>query len=516
MPYGDGMYIGLGVETDSIERQIDSALEERIQTAMGERSSLYVQMQTLDRTESLLNELTDADLSSEISRFFNSLADLQNNPQDMGVRSAVAREGEALTDAFRSLRQRMNSIRSDINNQVETAVGEINRLASEIAGMNTKIADLEAIKPQSAHAMRDVRDAMLRDLSEMIDCSFAVQPNGSMYVFVGNDSLIFDADVRQLEMEITSDGEVQTTSIHFADNGGEVPLWGGKLTGLITARDEIVGGAIGQLDTLANVLVQEFNKIHSAGVGLVGLGAVDGTNAYIDSTVALADSGLDLTPMNGTFLVNVRNKITGQIDVARIEVDADGLGAESTVDSIVAELNAISNLTASTNPNQTVTIGPASEDFEWFVTEDDTGLLASLGINTFFSGTDSRTLSVNSLVADDVRLIAAAQSYAAGDNTNMGLLAALAETPVESLGNQSLTAMYNAMVTDIAVQTTSTAKAYQAANTFVQSLEAQKQTISGVSLDEEAINLMAHQRAFQGAARFITVIDQMLEIILNL
>ena len=515
-PYGDGMYIGRGVETNAIEREIDVALEERIQTALGEKSSLYVQMQTLDRMESLLNELSDSDLSSELSRFFNALADLQNNPQDMGVRSAVAREAEALTDAFRSLRQRMDTIRDDINNQVTAAVDEINRLTAEIADMNIRIADLEATKPRSAHAMRDERDQMLRDLSELIDCSFAEQPNGSMYVFVGNESLIFDADVRQLELKTTADGEVQISTVHFADNGGDVPLWGGKLTGLIAARDEVTAGTIDQLDTVANALINEFNKIHANGVGLVALQTVDGTNAYDDSTVALADAGLELTPVNGSFLVHVRNKVTGQIDTVQIHVDADGVGVDSTIDSIVADLDAIANLSATTNPNQTVTIGPASDDFDWYITEDNTGLCAALGINTFFSGTDSRTIAVNPLVAEDVRLIAAAQSLAAGDNTNVAQLAELADAPIEDLGGQSLAAMYNAMVTDVAVQTTSTAKAYQAADTFVQSLEAQKQTVSGVSLDEEAINLMRHQRAFQGAARFLTVVDQLLEVILNL
>ena len=45
---------------------------------------------------------------------------------------------------------------------------------------------------------------------------------------------------------------------------------------------------------------------------------------------------------------------------------------------------------------------------------------------------------------------------------------------------------------------------------------AQQQSISGVSMDEEAINLMQYQRAFQGSARFITVVDEMLQTVLGL
>jgi flagellar hook-associated protein 1 FlgK len=515
-PYGNGLYIGRGVKIDQIERQIDAALEQRIQTAMGDKSGLYVQMQTLDRVESLLNEMTDEDLSTQMSAFFNGLADLQNNPQDLGVRSAVAQQGAALTDAFRSLREQLDSVREDLNNQITAAVGEINRLTAQIGDINARIADLEATQADSAHGLRDERDQMLRDLSELIDISVAEQPNGSMYVFVGNDSLVFDSDVRALELHMSTDDGVQTSTVHFADNGGEVPLWGGKLTGLIAARDQIVTGVTDQLDTVAAALINEFNKIHSSGVGLVALGEVEGTNTFDDATAALADCGLDLTPVNGTFLVHVRNKVTGQEEVTQIAVDANGVGTDSTIDSIVADLDAVANLAATVNPQQTVTIGPASGDFEWYVTDDTTGLLAALGINTFFTGSDSRSIAVNSLVADDVQRIAAATSMNSGDNSNVARMTGLAGASLDILGGQSLTSTYNAMVTDVGVQTNSTTKAYQAADAFVQSLEAQKQTISGVSLDEEAINLLSSQRAFQGAARYLQIVDQMLEIILNL
>ena len=48
------------------------------------------------------------------------------------------------------------------------------------------------------------------------------------------------------------------------------------------------------------------------------------------------------------------------------------------------------------------------------------------------------------------------------------------------------------------------------------SLNAQLQSASGVSLDEESINLLTYQRQFQAAARFITVIDEALQILIGL
>jgi flagellar hook-associated protein 1 FlgK len=47
-------------------------------------------------------------------------------------------------------------------------------------------------------------------------------------------------------------------------------------------------------------------------------------------------------------------------------------------------------------------------------------------------------------------------------------------------------------------------------------LQAQREALSGVSLDEEAVNLMKQQRAFQGAARLITAVNEMMDTVLNL
>ncbi|MDB5296533.1 MAG: FlgK, partial [Phycisphaerales bacterium] len=50
----------------------------------------------------------------------------------------------------------------------------------------------------------------------------------------------------------------------------------------------------------------------------------------------------------------------------------------------------------------------------------------------------------------------------------------------------------------------------------VDTLSSQRESLSGVSLDEEAVNLMREQRAFQGAARLITAVNEMMDVVLNM
>jgi flagellar hook-associated protein 1 FlgK len=50
----------------------------------------------------------------------------------------------------------------------------------------------------------------------------------------------------------------------------------------------------------------------------------------------------------------------------------------------------------------------------------------------------------------------------------------------------------------------------------VETLQAQREAVSGVSLDEEAINLMRFQRAYQGAARLVSVVDELMETMMGM
>ena len=56
----------------------------------------------------------------------------------------------------------------------------------------------------------------------------------------------------------------------------------------------------------------------------------------------------------------------------------------------------------------------------------------------------------------------------------------------------------------------------EAAAAVKETLEAQREALSGVSLDEEAVNLMRQQRAFQGAARLVAAVDELMQTVLNL
>ena len=95
-------------------------------------------------------------------------------------------------------------------------------------------------------------------------------------------------------------------------------------------------------------------------------------------------------------------------------------------------------------------------------------------------------------------------------------LAAFSQQPIESLGGITLDEYYDKVVSSIAQSSASEGALAEGAQTFRDSLKNQREQFSGVSIDEETINVMKFQRAFQSAARLVSTIDELFTILLQI
>jgi flagellar hook-associated protein 1 FlgK len=237
------------------------------------------------------------------------------------------------------------------------------------------------------------------------------------------------------------------------------------------------------------------------------------TDVPLDSTLA----GLPFPPRNGSFYLVVADDATGTPVAYRIDVDADGTAAGTTLDSLVNAINTqAQGVTASITSDRRLQV-TAADGFNFtfghdgqVAREDTSGVLAALGINTFFTGTDARNIAVSGAIASHPELLAASSVNLAGDGLTAGRIAALDTTPIARLRNASVSGFYQTVANAAAVSSAAARSDNEAASTVLFSLQAQRENISGVNLDEEAISLVKYQRAFQGAARFVSVVDQLL------
>ena len=203
---------------------------------------------------------------------------------------------------------------------------------------------------------------------------------------------------------------------------------------------------------------------------------------------------------------------------ARREVDLDGEDPDTSLQALVDQINSkVAGVTASVTADNRLqldadagtsfTFGHDGEEFR----EDTSDALAALGINTFFVGSNAADMAVNTYLESRPELLAAATVNLPGEGGNAARLAMLSTTASARLGNLSVLNFYNSMASDVAVTTGAARSGAEASAVIVSSLQAEKESISGVSLDEEAIELLKFERAFQGVARYVSVLDRLLD-----
>src|SRR5256714_14196156 len=105
-----GVFLGTGVNLDSVSRQIDDALESRLRASVSDNEAADTNHQWLGQIESVFNELGDNDLSSQLSNFFTSWSNLANKPQDLGLRQVVLQNGQSVAKWFHDLRGRLGGL----------------------------------------------------------------------------------------------------------------------------------------------------------------------------------------------------------------------------------------------------------------------------------------------------------------------------------------------------------------------------------------------------------------------
>ncbi|HWY04027.1 MAG TPA: flagellar hook-associated protein FlgK [Candidatus Acidoferrum sp.] len=121
------------------------------------------------------------------------------------------------------------------------------------------------------------------------------------------------------------------------------------------------------------------------------------------------------------------------------------------------------------------------------------------------------TLSVS---ITDPALVAASSDGTRGSNGNLAVLSAVHDQPVAN--GQTPLDFYSSIVFKVGNDTSNTFADVASSDLILRQLQDQRGSISGVSLDEEAANLIKYQTAYQAAARVVTAINTLLDVAVNL
>jgi flagellar hook-associated protein 1 FlgK len=400
---------GMGVRADDVHRIRDIFLDFQARLAFTSRAQYEALATGIERAELTFNEPSDDGIASQIASFFSSWHDVVNDPESPAARVALVHSTTTLTTNLQRAYNDLGALRADINGSVVSLRNEVNARAEEIASLNAQIVQIEATG-EKANDLRDRRDLLIDQLSQIAQVQYAENGNGAVNIYLGNHELVSDTRFDALEVanDVANPGMQKLT---FSSDGTDVTTAGGRLRGLLDARDQYIPSLQAKLDTLASNLITRVNAVHTAGADLNG-------------TAGLA----------------------------------------------------------------------------------------------FFTGTGAADIALNAAIAGDPRLVAASGGPppgAVGDASNALAIANLQLAADAGLNNETFEQFYSNIASVLGADV-SRARGLASSNDLLANhLEAQRQSVSGVNLDEEMVNLSSSQKAYQGAARVITTIDEMLDTLIN-
>jgi flagellar hook-associated protein 1 FlgK len=261
--------------------------------------------------------------------------------------------------------------------------------------------------------------------------------------------------------------------------------------------------AVDRLAGLASIQVVERSN-GTVAVNIAGIGIVDGDDA-VPVQVTSAAGVWSLRSTRGATIGPVGGSIGASMDVLNSDIPR----AKAQLDQLARAL------VSSVNDIHRTGVNPLGETAVLFF--DDLGDIANV---------TAGTLSLSAAVKADARAIAAGTGavdadtgdpvYAAGRNDIAIVLAALRETPIAALGNRSIANTYAASVSNLGGEVRAASDSANTHNVLVSQADTRRSSVSGVSIDEELVQLIRFQNAYSAAARIVTAADEMLQTILDM
>lgn len=207
---------------------------------------------------------------------------------------------------------------------------------------------------------------------------------------------------------------------------------------------------------------------------------------------------------NGTLQIEVENGI-GEV-VTTLNVGA-GYAAGDTLD--IGNGIKISLSTGDLNDSETFEVNA-------FGSTDTSGVLAAVGLNTFFSGNTALDMAVCQEISDEPGRVATALGADMTDNANALRLAGLKEQSLSALDGLAPGEFYRRLVTNLG-QTVSIKQIQEDnAEVVIQNLVEQQAEITGVDINDEAAQMLLFEQMFQAMAKYLDTVQTAIESIIEI
>ena len=480
---------GNGVTVSDITRLYDSFTTLQLRTEKSNSSYWNTYSGVSSSIESIFNETSSSGIASAISNFFNDWQAVAQNPQGSVERTQLISDANYLGSRIGSAYNSLNDQRTQLYKSSQDLVTQVNSITKQIADLNDKI-----VQSPGALDLQDQRDSLVESLNQIAAVNTVQDSSGRYNIFLGGTALVSSSGSNNMSVALDTKNNMQL-SINMDGTATNInsQISGGQLKANLDMRDTVIPGYMNSLNAFAIDLSDKVNSMNSQGVGLDGSTG----NNFFNSLAAT-----NHTVNNGTGTlssVNITSPSSSNYDQYQVAYTAGS--PEASTDYVVTDLT-----TGATVPNTlTIAAGGQSRTIEFNgmkMTID--GPMTSN--ETFTAQADPQAATKLAVSFTDADL--------PGDNTNAQAIAGLVNQ--NFVANTDPVSFYSNIVSTAGADSQSATTYVSFETSMVNQLESQRQSTSGVNLDEEAVNMVQYQKSYEAAAKMISVASDLLETLMGI
>lgn len=453
--YGSGM-IGTGSDLSSIDRVRDSYVDYRYWNEAGNLGEWEVKESSLSDFEILFNENEDSGLTKVMNDFYSSMQELSKDSSSLPARVAFKEKVISMAKQFNVMASELKDLQRDYNFGVRSKVDEINSYGKQISTLNEQIYKIE-VTGTKANDLRDKRQVLVDKLSKIVDI-----------------------DVNETRFGTLTNG-IEDTRFSISIKGHML------VNHTQSSKIEYIQRTVAQrqnpndIDGLYSLEWEDGNTFNTEGGELKGY--IDARDGNGDTTTG-SMNGFKGTPyymerLNSfvrTFAQGL-NEGTGTLDGFE-----DGYGLDG------------------------------STGIKIFTTDGDTSVAFSN-----YATLTAENISVSADIAgtDGIRLIGLSDSYGESGNAN------ILEDVLTSRHDNTMFAegapedFMKSLIATLAVDSQESKKMSSLQDSIVQNIDNKRESISGVSIDEEMANVVKYQQIYTASAKLISVMDELYKMTIN-
>jgi flagellar hook-associated protein 1 FlgK len=551
--------MGTGSQVSAIQRVRDSFLDYQVRTETSTKGEFEAREKFLGEVEGIMNEPGDTGLSTLIGKFFDSWQTLSNQPQSSNARTVVAQQTAALTDSLNHTAIQLDKLKDNAQMIMKDSVFELNNMLGQIDQLNQQIIGVK-VSGNEPNDLQDKRDLLLDQLSAKFNLTIENKEFGGIEVRPSDASDLQDSALVKSQFSKESKRFSYVSNIEKVDNRGSI-----SATGDVYKITYYKNGNMKSDANKVEVYVSGMSKedVKQLDECRVLWAENDGT-ALGTSTKTSEQYPIDFRalkmfqPSSG----DLKGYMSVQSDINDYNDQLDKL-AKAIAFSVNAVHSGMEDVTSTGDPKKDfmpyfVNSDVARYDNNKLVNLDDDLLSGKLGVLSSEKDITAKNISINKQILSDVMQIKTRTNddrFAYEKDNNIDgetdgkralAIAKLRDSliKIQDIGGSineradlfkyggnvlknhglELTSNVNGMKVDnyfrdvidrLGVQSQEAIRMVKNQDSLLDSFQESRESVSGVSLDEEMANLVQFQHAYQANAKVISTVDELLDVVIN-